>query len=542
MYKKYLHLQESVDRITHKRLTRLINHARRKVMLINPYLLRDFSDIALKGRLLSNRLNQELSFVAFYTRGTEVKSQGIYISNEEDSVHFPTTNRKCCLIVNGMPGERQLQSNIDILYTEKKLDVFQLFNEVSRLLSFFNQLEQDLFHCLIEEHPIQEMLDICQPVLRNPIAVYTTSFQVVCFSERKKAPSLMLFKPEDLHTYSSDEDIDLLTTHPKFLESLKYTTPMVFPDDLTNYRMLYQNIRQNGENIARLLSLETESPIRDGDYVVLLMLSWFITKAFERLYTPELITKHVGICRLIEALIRGKAPEDDIKDVLDRYHWKKEDTYFVYCIDSYRDVKMGSLASTCARLETMIPFSITTVIDDRIAFVINLNASGMTREDVNSRVVFLLREIIIKAGISTEFDGIEKLQDYYKQAQCALEIGKKTDPEIWTYRFENYRMAYLAEKALSELSWRALCEPGLLRLMDYDKEKERDYCRTLRVYLECNMNAAETIKQLFMHRQTFLYQLKNIEKISGLELKNKDIRLSLMNSFRLIDYCQDGEH
>ena len=58
--------------------------------------------------------------------------------------------------------------------------------------------------------------------------------------------------------------------------------------------------------------------------------------------------------------------------------------------------------------------------------------------------------------------------------------------------------------------------------MEYDQKKSKNYTHVLRVYLENNMNIAKTVSQLYLHRQTFLYQLDIIKNIIGINLDDKD--------------------
>ena len=71
--------------------------------------------------------------------------------------------------------------------------------------------------------------------------------------------------------------------------------------------------------------------------------------------------------------------------------------------------------------------------------------------------------------------------------------------------------------------FRELVEP----LVRYDRERGSDLVRTLRVYLACGFNASEAADKLFLHRNSMLYRLARIEKLTGADLKNPRIGLIL---------------
>ena len=71
--------------------------------------------------------------------------------------------------------------------------------------------------------------------------------------------------------------------------------------------------------------------------------------------------------------------------------------------------------------------------------------------------------------------------------------------------------------------FRNLVEP----LVRYDRERGSDLVRTLRMYFACGTNASEAADKLFLHRNSMLYRLSRIEKLTGADLKNPRVGLML---------------
>src|SRR3954451_16872226 len=71
--------------------------------------------------------------------------------------------------------------------------------------------------------------------------------------------------------------------------------------------------------------------------------------------------------------------------------------------------------------------------------------------------------------------------------------------------------------------FRKLVEP----LMTHDRERRSDLVRTLRIYFAAGANASEAADRLFLHRNSMLYRLARIEKLTGLDLKDSKARLAL---------------
>jgi DNA-binding PucR family transcriptional regulator len=71
--------------------------------------------------------------------------------------------------------------------------------------------------------------------------------------------------------------------------------------------------------------------------------------------------------------------------------------------------------------------------------------------------------------------------------------------------------------------FRALIEP----LKEYDRTRRSDLVRTLRTYFATGTNASEAADRLFLHRNSMLYRLERIQKLTGLDLKDDRVALAL---------------
>jgi DNA-binding PucR family transcriptional regulator len=86
------------------------------------------------------------------------------------------------------------------------------------------------------------------------------------------------------------------------------------------------------------------------------------------------------------------------------------------------------------------------------------------------------------------------------------------------------------ERLLRELArgralepFRALVEP----LVEHDRERRSDLVKTLKVYFDTGANASEAADRLFLHRNSMLYRLSRVEKLTGLNLKDPRAMLAL---------------
>jgi DNA-binding PucR family transcriptional regulator len=71
--------------------------------------------------------------------------------------------------------------------------------------------------------------------------------------------------------------------------------------------------------------------------------------------------------------------------------------------------------------------------------------------------------------------------------------------------------------------FRALIEP----LREHDMARRSDLVLTLKTYFSAGGNASEAADRLFLHRNSMLYRLERIQKLTGLDLRDDRVALAL---------------
>ncbi|MGN0268506.1 MAG: PucR family transcriptional regulator, partial [Lachnospiraceae bacterium] len=340
---------------------------------------------------------------------------------------------------------------------------------------------------------------------------------------------------KDSLLFPTKEAVDELPLHPDFAATLDTVGPQTFPSDLTGYRILYQNIYYNERSVARLLICETEFPFRDSDYTLTAVAVKYIEKAFSHRNDNSFFLHPPQLTRMFQNLISGELmSENDLQNTIQPLGWHINDTFVCFHIVSNMK-KAGAFLNTCLSLEKKIRYSIAIPVKDSIFYVVDLTASNLSRRDLMGILIYDFRESLLKAGISSEYTDLAETVFYYRQASIALDYGSVQNPQIWTYYFDDYALDYALNQIETSIPAWCFCNRKLKKLIQYDRENKRSYSRSLQVYMENNMSVAKTIRVLYLQRQTFLYHLKRIEEITGLNLNDYPTRLYLQLSFQLLE-------
>ena len=122
-------------------------------------------------------------------------------------------------------------------------------------------------------------------------------------------------------------------------------------------------------------------------------------------------------------------------------------------------------------------------------------------------------------GIGTIADHLRELADSYKEAQTAIEVGKVFDTEKTIMHYENLgigRLIYQLPTTLCEIFLSEVFKKNSIDSLD------QETLFTINKFFENNLNVSETSRKLFVHRNTLVYRLEKIKKLTGLDLRQFD--------------------
>ena len=133
----------------------------------------------------------------------------------------------------------------------------------------------------------------------------------------------------------------------------------------------------------------------------------------------------------------------------------------------------------------------------------------------------LKEELAVKAviGFGTVADHLRSLADSYKEAQTAIDVGKVFDTEKSIINYENLgigRLIYQLPTTLCDIYLSEVFKKNSIDSLD------QETLFTINKFFENNLNVSETSRKLFVHRNTLVYRLEKIKKLTGLDLRQFD--------------------
>ncbi len=164
-------------------------------------------------------------------------------------------------------------------------------------------------------------------------------------------------------------------------------------------------------------------------------------------------------------------------------------------------------------------------ISEQDIVIVKEMAHTDTTEDLEAYAVKLMNaaherySARVLVGVSSIVEKLKDLARAYKEARIALEVGKVFDIERPVMLYENLgigRLIYQLPSTLCDIFLSEVFKKGSLESLD------RETLMTVQSFFENNLNVSETSRKLFVHRNTLVYRLEKIRKLTGLDLREFD--------------------
>ena len=150
---------------------------------------------------------------------------------------------------------------------------------------------------------------------------------------------------------------------------------------------------------------------------------------------------------------------------------------------------------------------------------VKMDITDKELEQIASQIVNTVTSeamVNIHLGIGTVASSIKDIAKSYKEARIALEVGKVFDGEKFIMNYDNLGIARLIYQLPT-----TLCELFLSEVFKKDSidSLDQETLYTIQKFFENNLNVSETSRQLYVHRNTLVYRLDKVRKITGLDLR-----------------------
>lgn len=196
----------------------------------------------------------------------------------------------------------------------------------------------------------------------------------------------------------------------------------------------------------------------------------------------------------------------------------------VYMVETKLE-KDISAQETVKSLFASRPRDFITAVDEKSIIIVKELKDTDTFEDMNQTARMLVDMLNaeamsqVRVSYGNPVNEIKSVSRSYKEAKMALEVGKifYADKNVVPYNNLGIgRLIYQLPITLCEMFLSEVFKKGSIDSLD------QETLFTIQKFFENNLNVSETSRKLFVHRNTLVYRLEKIKKLTGLDLREFD--------------------
>mgnify|MGYP002732065311 CR=1 FL=1 len=182
-----------------------------------------------------------------------------------------------------------------------------------------------------------------------------------------------------------------------------------------------------------------------------------------------------------------------------------------------------------------------TTVDEKNIILIKMLAeeSGAEQCEMVANTIVDMMNTEIMQNVHVSYGNIvSEMKDVsksYKEAKMALDVGKifYSDKNIVSY----------ATLGIGRLIYQLpvnLCKMFIHEIFGekIPEELDEETLSTLEKFFDNNLNVSETSRQLFLHRNTLVYRIEKLQKVTGLDVRNFDDAMTLKIALMVVNYIE----
>lgn len=411
--------------------------------------------------------------------------------------------------------------------------VEQARKELLWQVQFFEKA-YNLYKTLSDKQGLQHIIDVATIVLNNAIVVADNSFQVLAFSHDVNLSDHVWQYIVKNHCYPADY-IEYLVAKKNYSIVYKAPSTQLLMDDKQMRPYFSRKLTVDGKDVAFISLIGCNHSLDWHDEKLLDVLRKILTielknsKVFHDSYNQKYMY-------VLNELLTEDMTDTKLNERLSYAHLKPL-KYLNVMLVLCNGIQNVPLEYILRKIKEQIPCTHGVIrSDDSVVFLAMRNSSKHNLISDNGNFQKLLIEYNLVLGISYTYCKISNTKIYFQQAVKAIQIGQRLDPKLHIFDYMRYSYYHMFELLSQQTQLQRFCNPKLLEIMDYDALYKTNYLHTFQVYIDCDMNVAQTASVLKVHRNTIDYRLNKLKDLFEVDLTDSAVHFSYQISFYILRY------
>lgn len=502
-------------------------------MELNLHVVRE----RLEGRfpLGSGRLSPERGFhhVKCYLGQRELDGNALYLVDKTRRGAFAAAagTGACSAVAVGWQGEDLPAGTLYIAVEgEGETLLLEVLTEVQTLFDQLRAWELRLTELRGRGRPLREFLQVGYEVIGNPMMLYDQNYLISATTQGIHAPPEdVAWKAQVAAGYWTPELRSVVRAenwHGQKNRASYYDT------NNFEHNGVIVSYSHQARFLGTLFVMEYFSRVTPGQIHLIQCFADLLRRELleSQRSGSENLSDTDSFFRMVLFADSSSFTDEFINRRLGELGWRGQDRYCVLVFaDMFHQQRHQYMPE---HIHRRFPGSYCLEVEDRLVTVVRLEDGG--EEDITEQLAELVRDSVMKCGISDILPNFLGISYGYRQALAALSIGEMLDPTFWYYRYGDYAVEHVVNYALQAARLETFCHRAILALDKEDRENGTQYVSTLEAYLSGGGNLKKVADCLHMHRNTLQYRLNRIAQLAGVDYRDEQELKRLYLSIKLL--------
>lgn len=449
-------------------------------------------------------------------------------------------------------GERNRMPIIQLPQEVPFVDVMypimgELFNNQVTKLRYFKEIHDRFTALSLADKGLEKIIHTLEELIGNPVALFDRNFRCIVSTY----PELEKFEMvEKVHFYEQTSGIKF----PHYRQIVKYPEldnikghQIVVPIEALNHNKMYLLIGEINKSLGELDLIAVENAATS---LSLELVKQFAVAEVEKKYKNDLIEELIsGKIQSIQAVYEkanvigwdftgafaavlfkiNRQSEGALKqkgDLADRAHFLVNEAIHHYLPNGIISNKSNLF---------IVLWKVEKMSKNDTAWMNDIKNTARTIQAVIQKQA---KDIDVQVGIGSAVGDISEIPQSYREAHDALDLGETLNGLASITAFSELGIFRLLRHVKDSSALLQFIPKSLKELLDYQQANQSDLLETLQTFLDCNQNAAQTAKHLFVHYKTVVYRLDRVKEITGMDFDDSEEMLSVRVGLKIYELIQ----
>lgn len=481
------------------------------------------SQLPYKVEVIKENVGFKYSGVGLYSPAVEVKEDVLYVCL---SGEMPES---CAGVVQ--VGKTSVKDEMPSLCVLEEVDPIKIFDDIFSVFQKFQRWSEEVTAAISRRKTLEEVMKLLDQVISNPWYLTDNCFRTCVMKEDALVMDMSAFwRYQYYHGHMAFETIYKLISSGDMARMNQAEEAIVFQKtEAFNNPFVSRTIISSKGIIGHFFIIGMYHDLTCYDLEIADYICEQITILLDYDADSTIAARGFYDFFFIDLIEGNEVKATETAILLETLKWEREDEYVACAMVSlsFRQMQEKMNTITIYEIEEIMPCK-AFLYDDQLVFFVN--KTRMKSRSLEEALKRAARKCNGCIGYSDVFQGFDHLAIYYRQASLTAEYAIKAQKTRVVLSYQRVCMPYILQNMLKEVSAEFITHPAVKVLERYDQENHTEFLKTLYCYLKNERRTQETVKELFIHRNSLLYRLERIQEITEFRMEDYQERMRMLIS------------